>query len=185
MKRTVGFTVIELFVVMSISVITLGVVMPSLAHIVERNHTAISINWLISSVTYTRHAAITKRITVTLCPSDNGSTCSGKWHDGTIAFTDYNRDAQINGKDRLLHRFESPTNGSTITWRAFRNRQYLQMTHLGFTNFQNGNFVYCSQDRDPRYSRQLIINVQGRPRAARDRDGDGIVEDRYGRPLRC
>jgi|TARA_Y100000310_G_scaffold268350_2_gene280907 type IV fimbrial biogenesis protein FimT len=185
MRREVGFTMIELLVTIAITGIILGFAFPSLVHIMERNHTAVSVNWLIGSIFYTRHAAIVKRTTVTLCPSLDGSMCGGKWHDGTIAFTDRNADARINGKDELLHRFASPTNGSTIKWRAFRNKQYLQMTQFGFTNYQNGNFVYCSEGRDPRYSRQIIINVQGRPRQARDRDGDGIVEDRRGRPLRC
>jgi len=171
--------------VVSISAIILGYAFPSLGHIMARNHTAVSVNWLIGSIIFTRHAAITKRTTVTLCPSVDGSNCGGRWHNGTIAFTDFNADAKINGNDLLLRKFHSPTNGSTITWRAFRNRQYLQMTEFGFTNYQNGNFVYCSEDRDPRYSRQLIINVQGRPRQARDSDGDGKVEDRLGQPLRC
>ncbi len=181
----VGFTLIELLIVVSITAIMLGFAFPSFVNMMERNRTAVSVNWLIGSIMFTRHAAIIKRTTVTLCPSVDGSSCGGKWHDGTIAFTDYNQDAEINGKDRLLQQFSSPTNGSTITWRAFRNRQYLQMTQMGFTNYQNGNFVYCSKSQDPRYSRQIILNVQGRPRLARDRDGDGIVEDRRGRLLRC
>lgn len=185
MRSQVGFTLIELLITISIAAIILGFASPSLVHIMARNHAAISVNWLIGSIIYTRHVAIIKRTTVTLCPSLDGTKCGGKWHDGTMAFTDYNADAKINGKDQLLRKFNSPTNGSTIKWRSFRNRQYLQMTHKGFTNYQNGNFVYCSAGQDPRYSRQIIINVQGRPRLARDRDGDGIVEDRRGRPLRC
>jgi|TARA_B100001971_G_C18245198_1_gene573742 type IV fimbrial biogenesis protein FimT len=185
MGRGAGFTLIELLITMAVAAITLGFALPSLLHIMERNHATVSVNWLIGSIVYTRHAAIIKRTTVTLCPSLDGALCGGHWHDGTIAFTDHNADAKLNGEDQLLQKFNSPTNGSTIRWRAFRNRQYLQMTQMGFTNFQNGNFVYCSEGRDPRYSRQIVINVQGRPRQARDRDGDGIVEDRRGRPLRC
>lgn len=183
--RAVGFTLIELLIAMAIAAIIVGFAFPSLTRMMERNHTAISVNWLIGSIVYTRHAAIIKRTTVTLCPSIDGAICGGKWHDGMIAFTDHNADSRINGNDQLLKRFISPTNGSTITWRAFRNKQYLQMTSMGFTNYQNGNFVYCSKNQDARYSRQIIINLQGRPRQARDRDGDGIVEDRRGRALRC
>ncbi len=75
--------------------------------------------------------------------------------------------------------------GSTLKWRAFRNRQYLQMTPSGFTNYQNGNFVYCSQDQDLRFARQIVLNMQGRVKKSYDRNNDGLVEDRYGRHLRC
>ena len=59
------------------------------------------------------------------------------------------------------------------------------MTGEGFTNYQNGNFTYCPPDGDLRFARQLVINVQGRVRMGHDTDGDGIVEDRRGKDVRC
>ena len=78
--------------------------------------------------------------------------------------------------------FEYP---GTIRWRAFRNRQYLQMTSAGYTNYQNGNFTYCPPNGDVYQARQLIINMQGRVRKPADIDNDGIIEDARGRDIRC
>ena len=180
-----GITLVEILAVSVIMIIVFGMAVPSMVRMAERNHATTTVNWLLGSIHYARHAAIIRGTTVTLCPSTDKIVCRGHWHDGIIAFTDRNQDAQINGKDEIIGVFHSPADGSTIKWRSFRNRQYLQMTKDGITNYQNGNFVYCSKDQDPLYSRQIVINVAGRPRQSRDRNGDGIVDDRRGKPLRC
>ena len=185
MIRQSGFTLIELLIVIALSGIVLGLALPAFHGMIERNRATTAINWLIGSIAFARNSALINNSMVTLCPSTTGTACGGEWQDGSIAFTDHNADRSINGNDTLLKRFISPAENGTIRWRAFRNRRYLQMTSSGMTNYQNGNFVYCSQDRDPRFSRQIIINKPGRPRVARDKDGDGLVEDRYGKPLRC
>lgn len=180
-----GFTLIEAVVSLAIISIMMGYAVPSVSHLMRRAEATTAINWLVVSVNFTRHAAVTWRTTVTLCPSTSGIACGGAWHDGTIVFTDHNQDRKINGKDTLLRRFEFPLEAGTIRWRAFQNRQFLQMISRGYTNFQNGNFVYCPADGDLRYARQLVINVQGRPRTSKDQNNDGYVEDRSGEHLKC
>ena len=122
---------------------------------------------------------------MTLCPTLDGKRCGGKWHDGLMVFADHNKDARINGSDFLLHRINADNVYGTLKWRSFRNRQYLQMTPFGYTNFQNGNFVYCPMDNDPDYARQIVISVPGRARVAHYRSEKGERVDRKGKPLRC
>lgn len=180
-----GVTLVEALASLVILVIVFGLVTPAMTRILERNHATVTVNWLLSAIHYARYAAVVNRVTVTICPTVRGELCSGHWHDGIVVFTDLNRDARLDGADRILQVFTSPADGSTIRWRSFRNRQYLQMTKDGITNYQNGSFVYCARDRDPHYTRQVVINFAGRPRLSRDTDGDGIVDDRRGRPLEC
>jgi len=180
-----GFSLVEAVVCMALVSILLGYAFPSLNDMLKRSEATSAINWLVTTVAFTRHAAITRGVTVTLCPSKDGTTCGGHWHEGVIIFTDANRDRTIDSKDKLLHRARFPVDGATLTWHSFRNRQYLQMRGDGFTNYQNGNFVYCPGDKDSRFARQLVINMQGRARTSSDIDGDGIVEDRRGRDLTC
>ncbi len=183
--RQSGISLVELLAVIALSSIILGLSLSSFRDMTQRNQATVTINWLIGSIAYTRHSALIKNSLVTLCPSTNGTSCGGDWQDGTITFTDHNADRKINGSDQFLKRFISPTRGGSIHWRSFGNRRYLQITPAGMTNYQNGNFVYCSPDRDPRFSRQIVINLPGRPRLAHDTNGDGLVEDRHGKPLRC
>lgn len=184
-KPEKGFTLVELLVVLAITSFLAGFAIPSLNQLIEHNQAATGINWIIKGIRFTRHSAVTSGTMVTICPSRNGQNCGGKWHEGTIVFKDRNADGRVNGKDEVLHRFMFPVEGATLKWRAFGNRQYLQMTSMGYTNFMNGNFTYCSADQDPRYSRQIVINMPGRVRKAYDTDNDGVIEDYRGRQLRC
>jgi type IV fimbrial biogenesis protein FimT len=102
-----------------------------------------------------------------------------------MIFTDQNNNRALDAADRIISYLDFPYEGSTLKWRSFKNRQYLQMTAMGFTNYQNGNFVYCSRDQNPAHARQVVLNLQGRVKKAFDRNGDGIIEDQYNKPLRC
>lgn len=179
-----GLSLVEILAVLAIISLLTGFAVPSLNQMIQRNQATAALNWIIASVQFTRHSAIMFNAIVTLCPSMDGGACGGDWHDGTIIFVDHNADRRINGSDRLLryNHFDYP---GTIRWRAFRNRQYLQMTPVGYTNYQNGNFTYCPPDGNLLKARQLIINIQGRVRKSADIDDDGIIEDSRGRDIRC
>jgi type IV fimbrial biogenesis protein FimT len=181
-----GVTLIELLSGLAIILIMFSIAIPSFTRIHSRSVATASINWIVGAVTFTRHAAITHRIITTICPSPLDKTdCQGKWHDGVIVFADHNADAILNGKDFLIKRIHADTVSGSIKWRAFRNRQYLQMTQQGHTNYQNGNFVYCPIDRDLHFARQIVINMQGRTRVVHSQNDEGERIDRKGKLLRC
>ncbi len=181
-----GLTLVELVSSLAIMGIVTGMVIPSLARMHARSEATAGINWIITAVNFTRHAAITRRTTATLCPADKASLeCGGEWHDGLIVFADQNKNGKLDGRDYLIQRIQPENIEGTFKWRAFRNRQYLQLTSLGYTNYQNGNFVYCPLDQDLTLARQIVINVQGRARVIHRQDENGIRLDRKGKPLRC
>lgn len=181
-----GYSLVELLIVMAIVGITMNYAFPSMTKLYRRSQATAMINWVVGTIHYTRHAAINYRITATICPSiDSESGCGGEWHDGVIVFLDHNRDARINGKDSILSHFKPSVQNGTLKWRSFKNKKYLQITEHGYTNFQNGNFVYCSDSRDRKLARQLVINVQGRVRLINRRNEDGVSLDRKNNPLKC
>jgi type IV fimbrial biogenesis protein FimT len=179
-----GTTLPELLASLAVITIVAGAALPSVTRIVQRSESTASINWIVAAVNYTRNSAISHGQMVTLCPAD-GDHCGGKWHNGMLIFADEDHDGKFGSRDRIIGRVGPLPGGGTITFRAFRRRQYLQITPMGHTNYQNGDFVYCSADQDPLYARQLVVNVQGRARVVRTRDEDGNVVDRRGRLLRC
>ncbi len=181
-----GYSLVELVIAMAIVSITINLAVPSVTKIYHRSQATAMINWLVGTIHYTRHAAVNYGITATLCPSSNASLgCSGEWHNGVIVFLDYNRDARINGKDRVLSSFTPSVSNGTLKWRSFKNKKYLQLTEFGYTNYQNGNFVYCTDSKDAKLARQLVINVQGRVRLVNRRNKQGVNVDRRNKPLRC
>lgn len=185
MRSQWGATLIEIIVCLAIFMTASVMVAPMLSDMINRSKATVVINWLVTSIIYTRYAAIQHQTTVTLCPSDDGRSCGGSWSNRLIAFTDTDSDRTLDSGDHVIKQFVYPVDGGEIQWRSFRNRQYLQMVSTGYTNFQNGNFVYCPSNKDARFARQLVLNAQGRLRSSKDVDHDGYVEDRRGRHLSC
>ncbi|OGT70711.1 MAG: hypothetical protein A3H44_04705 [Gammaproteobacteria bacterium RIFCSPLOWO2_02_FULL_57_10] len=140
---------------------------------------------LMASISVARSHAIAENVIVTLCRSEDGVQCGGRWNNGYIVFTDWNANRVMDGRDRILSRATSFQEFGSLTYNSFQNRQYLQITPRGFTDFQNGNFTFCSLDGVPENSRQIIVSLSGRARYARDTDGDGIVENSQGKPVFC
>ena len=180
-----GLTLLELLVCLFILSILLHSTAPSLGELVTRKRSEVSARQLELAIELARNAAVTRNLTVTLCRSDNGEDCGGAWHDGVLIFTDQNENRELDEEDSIVRYLMFYDYDGTITWRAFQNRQYLQITALGFTKYQNGNFTFCPRNKDTRFAQQLIINRTARVRHAQDKDGDGIREDSRGRPIRC
>jgi type IV fimbrial biogenesis protein FimT len=160
---------------------------PGMIRLVQQERSSAALNQLLGAVHLARSSAITRGAIVTLCPSANGETCAGRnqWHEGAIVFSDEDRDGRRDADDALLRVLPGFADSSRVYWRSFRNKSYLQINGRGMTNWQNGHFLYCPANRDPRLARQLILNAQARVRKAPDRDGDGIAEDANGDPLEC
>lgn len=183
-----GKTLIELVAALGIAGIILSTAVPSVSRILTRSEATARINWIVGAVNYTRHAAVNFRTMATLCPIDanrTGHHCGRNWQNDLMIFADRNEDGKFGGDDFLIQTIAAPSQKGTLKWRAFRNRQFLQMTRYGYTNFQNGNFTYCSPDQDPTMSRQIVINVQGRARVIHHVNDRGHRLDRKGKKLRC
>ena len=182
-----GFSLTELLVSLAILAALASLAGPGMVHLIQQERSTTALNQLLSAVHLARSSAITRGATVTLCPSANGQTCAGRnrWHEGAIVFSDEDRDGQRDPDDVLLRALPGFAAASRVYWRSFRNKNYLQLNSRGMTNWQNGHFLYCPANGDPRLARQLILNAQARVRKAPDRDRDGIAEDARGDPLRC
>lgn len=185
MKKYPGLTLFELLICIALLSVLLVISFPDLKEQYNSVSGEVTLRRLAKAIQLGKASAIVAGTTVTLCRSANGLSCGGKWQEGLIVFTDQNRDRKINGDDRLVRHIAFPDSAGRIEFRAFQNKQYLQLTRLGNTRYQNGNFTYCPNFGDRRLARQLIINRSARLRFAQDSNDDGIREDSRGRPLKC
>lgn len=185
MTQTAGMTLLELILAIALLSILMAATAPSLNGIIEQRRGDEISDILQSAIELTRATAISSGGLATLCRSRNGRVCSGRWQDGMIVFADRDGDRVPDNDGGPIRVFRFPSPAGIIRWRSFGNRQYLQMTAMGFTRNQNGNFTYCPDDGDVHLARQLIVNAAGRVRAAVDSDGDGIREGSNGRPISC
>jgi len=181
-----GFTVIELMATLAVAALLLSLAAPSFQRLIATHRSAAAMNQMAGAVNLARSLAVTSGAVVTLCPG-RGSECLGRdqWHRGALIFVDHNRNGTLDADERVDRALPPLEPGERIYWRSFRNRTYLQFHARGYTRWQNGNFLYCSPGGDAGLARMAIINPPGRLRSARDRDGDGVVEDAAGRPVVC
>lgn len=185
MKAMTGLTLLELLISLGILAILIGTSMPDFSEFTESISGKTTLRKLATAIQLGKSSAITNDTTVTLCKSVDGLHCGGNWQDGVLIFTDQNRDASIDENDKVIRHIRLPDSKGHIRFRAFQNKQALQLTSLGTTHYQNGSFTYCPFSGNKAFARQLIVNRTARLRFAQDEDGDGLREDSRGRPLNC
>jgi type IV fimbrial biogenesis protein FimT len=181
-----GYTLVELLITLAVAAVLAGLAFPAFDELVARIRSTSRVNDLVGIIRFARHAAISERRWVTLCPADD-ETCtnSNQWHTGIMAFEDRNRDGWRQPEEPVLGYLPRLDPGERLIWRAFRRRNYLQFRPEGYTNWQNGSFLYCPASGDARYGKVLIVNIQGRTSPSVDGNGDGIDEQANGSPLVC
>lgn len=75
MKRSRGFSLIELMVAMIVLALLLGVAVPGMQDIIRRNRISSEVNRVVSDLLLARNSAITRGAVVTICRSGDQATC--------------------------------------------------------------------------------------------------------------
>ncbi|HEY9036563.1 MAG TPA: GspH/FimT family pseudopilin [Pseudomonadales bacterium] len=179
-----GFTLTELLTALMIASILVATGAPALSASRDKaraNHTTQN---ALHAIQHARTLAIHHQSgVITLCGSSDGHACSNDWSQGWILFADDNNNHRWDA-DEPLHQKDQHSLDGQLRWRGSAGRPYLRFTAVGYA-MEFGSLTYCAPDHDPRHARQITINRPGRARLSRDRNGDGIHEDSYDKPLDC
>jgi type IV fimbrial biogenesis protein FimT len=180
-----GFTLLEALLTMTILGVLLSIAVPDLQQLRIQRQGSLALQRLANSIYLARSAAATTGDIAVLCPSADGIFCGGLWHQGILVYLDGNDNQTPDPQEKLVARLQYENLPGKITWRAFQSKPFLQITPVGFTRYQNGNFTWCDAERNPSSAQQLILNRTGRVRYARDTNGDGLREGANGQPISC
>ncbi|MBT8147818.1 MAG: GspH/FimT family pseudopilin [Gammaproteobacteria bacterium] len=180
-----GTTLIEALLAVGIIAILLSMALPDLQQLRIRQQGTLALRKLASSIYLARSAAAEFRSIAVICPSVDGAVCGGDWHEGVLVFLDGNDNQSFDTGDKRVDYLQYEKLPGTLHWRAFRSKPYLQITPVGFTRYQNGNFTWCDLQKSPENAHQLILSKTGRVRFAKDSNGDGLRENSSGKPISC
>ena len=163
--RRAGFTLIELLVTLAVVVIMATVAVPSYQAFSARNEVAAEVMRLKSALAMTRNAAITKRTTITLCPTQSMVQCQisdntdgDAWRASLAIF-----EGQGVTGDTLLHTF-GKSQLPTMTYR--NDDRPVRYMSLGRSSGYNGTFRLCGRLGE---GASVIVNNFGRVRVEPER----------------
>jgi type IV fimbrial biogenesis protein FimT len=185
-RRSGGFTLIELIIAVTVLGILAGLGVPQFTDFLQNSRRAATLNELVGTLSLARSEAVRRGVMVSVCKTGDGTACvSGSgdtWQAGWLAFVNTDGD---------LPPVVDP--GETVLRvRIDQNAPYTLKPSVGVTNaisfFSdgsvappgiNGSFTYCD-DRGALRARAVVVSAVGRVRMSRDTNADGIEEDDVG-----
>jgi type IV fimbrial biogenesis protein FimT len=167
-----GFTLIELMVVIIIAAILLTIAVPSFTTLIKRNNVDSLQSKLSSSLATARTEAASRNKIVTICHSNDESSCSGTWADGWIIFEDNDRSDDFSTGDVLIDVYR---NGGGYTVHSDpADKEQVSFNSQGFvTDGSVLQLTICEPEGGQIYARGLFVNKSGLVMKTRDTDGDG------------
>lgn len=137
-RRMAGFTVVELMITLIIGAVLVAMATPSFTSMVHSSRAQSMADDFASALNFTRTESLKLATRVTICASNNGSTCTGAWNEGWIIFQDYaatDNDAPVlekNGTKNLLKTAGKSKINSAITVKSGGTDQtFIRFTRLG------------------------------------------------------
>ena len=173
-SRSRGFTLVELLVTLAITILLTGLAIPSLRETLHDNTIGSGRSQLTTLLNLARSTAIRRGLSVTLCPSDDGSACSDDWrgwHRGMLLFEDPNRNRQRDVGEAVIRRQESQPQ---LIIHSSPGRRSIRYSPDGAAWGSNLTLRICSRAGRGR-NRALVLYGTGRVRPAERLPSGGPV----------
>lgn len=99
--------------------VVLSAGVPSYLSIVRNNRAATNANALVAALTAARSEAVRRGDRVSICRSNNGTSCAGTWDDGWIVFVDgAANDTAVPVVSQVLGAWPAPEGDATVVTRS-------------------------------------------------------------------
>ncbi|MCX7116804.1 MAG: GspH/FimT family pseudopilin [Legionellales bacterium] len=153
-----GFTLIELFVSLSIISILICLGFSLKTNLVEKNQIKARAEDVKSAIAYARMHALNSGEALVLSHLPN----TPDWSQGMMLFVD-NRQHQYVTPSQFLHEWHWKQQGIHLTWRGFQSQDHLIFTPKLSQNAVNGTFILTDTMNQ---RRTLIVNRLGRVKSS-------------------
>jgi prepilin-type N-terminal cleavage/methylation domain-containing protein len=175
-----GFTLIELFVTLTVLAIILALATPNIRDLLQRNKLVAQANDLIADINLARSSAITGGERIVICASNNQTNCTNNaWSTGWIVFTDCDQNGSVTASgsnvcpgptganqlpERIIKARKGVEPGTTITETQNSGAaRKLRYTGIGmmFTSGNDHILRVCATGIAD--GRRISVNALGRP----------------------
>lgn len=162
MKKSSGFTLLELMITVGIIGVVTAIAIPSIGVYIQNDRLTTNINTLVSHLSFARSEAITQSQQVVLCASSTGTSCTNTaWTLGWIVFSDLNANGSVGSTEPVLRVHQALEGGNTLTSTIITTQ--VIYNNRGFTSTPAGTFSLCD-DRGTANITARAISNSGRVR---------------------
>ena len=149
-----AFTLLELLISMSILIVLLLIITPSIKDFVQKNIAEAKVYQIVAALQFARSEAINRGQKVTFCKSSDGASCSGNWISGQIV---------LDADSKVIRVLDKIPDGDNLIWKSSLSEDkndFVRFLPTGETDGQQGSFFYCSHG-NPNNSFAIIIQNSG------------------------
>lgn len=97
-----GFTILELMMVVVVAAILTALALPSFIDAIARNRITSQTNDLVAALSLARTEALRRNRLVSVCTTNNNTSCSGDWNDGWLVWADDDENGVVNAPAEVL-----------------------------------------------------------------------------------
>ena len=165
-RRTHGFSLIELMVVIAIAAIVSSLAAPSFSRMLNANRIQTAASALQGDMSYARTEAVKRGSWVSICPSTNQSTCdtTNAWQNGWIIFADATGNGVYGSGDTLLKVRAKLPGGNTVVASPAPAINGVIFNREGFTSNLGTSqvaFTFHTASTDDKATRCVLVTFGG------------------------
>lgn len=157
-------TLTELMMTLAVLGILVGVSAPYLQDTLRNWRITSQTNDLLSDFGSARGQAAGLSVTVTMCASSNGTSCTGTWDQGRLIFTDADADGSVDTGDAVVRKIPAINSSTTLAAANLSTAGRVQFRPTGMAAGVTGSgatFKFCDSRTGP-HGRTVTLSATGR-----------------------